>query len=147
MKVILAQNFKPLGSVGEVVRVAGGYARNFLLPKGIVYLANDNNMRDLNHRKMLIDHTLQKAKAENLKIAEKINSGSVTISKKVTENDKLYGSVTAAEIEDALVKEGIQIDKKMIEIGEPIKSLGVYSVPVKIASDVEAKLKVWVVEE
>ncbi|MFH1727631.1 MAG: 50S ribosomal protein L9 [Pseudomonadota bacterium] len=147
MKVILTEKYKDLGEAGDIIEVKDGYARNFLIPKKIAFLADGKNVTAISHKKMLIDHKKQKLILEAKDLATKIETISLTISKKVSENDLLYGSVTTKEIEKSLEQEGINVDKKNIIIDDQIKKLGVYNVKVKVASEVEAKLKVWVVEE
>ena len=147
MKVILKEAVKDLGEMGELVEVKRGYARNYLIPRGMALEATVRNVRMLEHQKRLVQDKIAKARQGAQALAERLESVSVTISQKVGENDRLYGSVTSMQIAEALAAEGIEIDKKKILLEEPIKKLGVYTVPVKLHPDVAANVKVWVVEE
>ena len=145
MKVILREDNKKLGKAGDVVEVKDGYARNYLIPRNLAVRADEGQMRQLEHeRKILHDKKEKYARvAENL--ANQINKASCTIPVQVGEEDKIFGSVTAMDIADSLLKEGIEIDRKDILLEEPIKSLGVFTVSIKLTPEVEGKLKVWVV--
>ncbi|MDI6727558.1 MAG: 50S ribosomal protein L9 [Thermodesulfovibrionales bacterium] len=147
MQIILKENVKDLGHIGDVVNVKDGYARNFLIPKGLAVEANPKNIKALEHEKRKIHELAKKVKASAEELAARISGTSVTIKAKTGEEDKLFGSVTAMDIADALKKEGIDIDKKKIVLDEPIKRLGSYTVNVKIHSDVTAQLNVQVVSE
>jgi large subunit ribosomal protein L9 len=147
VKVILLENIDRLGKMGDVVTVKEGYARNFLLPKNKAKAATDGNMKILEalKKKQAAEEAkrLQEAKAA----AERLANLSVTINAKAGEEDKLFGSVTAEMISDALKAEGSEIDKKDIILEEPIKKLGVYQVGVKLHPEVRASLRIWVVKE
>ena len=146
MKVILREDDKELGKAGDVVEVKDGYAQNYLIPRNIAVKADASHMKQLDHvRKMLGDKKDKQNKQANL-MAEQIEKASCTISVQVGEEEKIFGSVTAMDIVETLEKEGVTIDKKFIHLEEPIKSLGVFTVPVKLAPEVEANLKVWVVK-
>lgn len=147
MKVILEKEFENLGQIGDIVKVSDGYARNFLIPKGIAIKAAEKNLAELEHQKRVMQAKVQKQIKEAKDLADKFNEYSCSINKKVGENEKIYGSVTSADIEEALKKDGYNISRKDIIIEEPIKALGVYTVTVKISKGIDAKLKVWVVEE
>lgn len=147
MKVILRNNFDQLGKIGEVVDVKDGFARNFLIPRGIAYPAVAGNIRALEEEKVQI----AKKQAKELESAQSLSSElekvSITIPVKVGEEDKIFGSVTAQMIADSLKEKGFGVDRRKIEINEPIKSLGIYSVNVKLYQDVTAVVKTWVVRE
>jgi large subunit ribosomal protein L9 len=147
MKVILRQDFETLGKIGEVVDVKDGYARNYLFPRGIAYAALKGNIRALEEEKKAVD----KRSKQELKAAEELASVlepiSVTIPVQVGEEDKIFGTVTTQMIADALKEKGHEIDKRKIEIEEPIKALGIYGVSLKLHPSVSAKIKVWVVRE
>lgn len=147
MKVILRADVEKLGKRGDIVKVADGYARNYLLPKGLALKETSSNLKLFEEEKKLLAVKQVKEKAEAEAIAEKIKQISITIVKKVGENEVLYGSVTSAEIADLLIKEGIEIDRRKIEIDDPIKTTGIFNVPIKIHPEVTAELKVWVVKE
>lgn len=147
MKVILRENIEKVGLRGAIVKVADGFARNFLIPRQFAIQATKNNIRVFEHEKKLLDEKRIKLIKNAETTKSKLEKISCSISKKVGEQDKLYGSVTAIEIERAFQSEGFQIDKKDILLEEPIKSLGVYTVPIRIFEDVIASTKVWVVRE
>jgi large subunit ribosomal protein L9 len=147
MKVILRQDFETLGKIGEVVDVKDGYARNFLFPRGLAYAALKGNIRALDDEKKSVEkRNLQELKAAETLAAE-LESVSVTIPVQVGEEDKIFGAVTTQMIADALKEKGHDIDKRKVEIEEPIKALGIYAVSLKIHQSVNAKIKVWVVRE
>jgi large subunit ribosomal protein L9 len=147
MKVILRQDFETLGKIGEVVDVKGGYARNFLFPRGLAYSALKGNIRALDEEKKSVEkRNLQELKAAET-FAGVLETVSVTIPVQVGEEDKIFGTVTTQMIADALKEKGHDIDKRKIEIEEPIKSLGIYAVSLKLHPSVSAKIKVWVVRE
>ena len=147
MNVILTENVAHRGSAGDMLKVKDGYARNYLIPKGMAIVATTENVRQLEHQKRQVQAKLNKLKKESEGIARKIEAISCTIARAAGEEDKLFGSVTSADICTSLKNEGIDVDKKKILLDEPIKSLGIFTVPVKIHSDVTANLKVWVVKE
>jgi large subunit ribosomal protein L9 len=147
MKVILRKNFDQLGKVGDVLSVKDGYARNYLIPRGIAYQATAGNIRSLEEEKKQII----KREAKELEAAQNLSAElekvSVTIPVKVGEEEKIFGSVTTQMITDALKEKGFDIDKRKIEITEPIKALGIYTVSVKLHPSVAAAVKTWVVRE
>ena len=147
MKVILRKDFEALGQIGDIVEVKEGYARNFLIPRKIAYTALTGNMRALEEEKQNLarksEHELQAAEA----LATELEKVSVTIPVQVGEEDKIFGSVTSQMISDALSEKDYEIDKRKIEIEEPIKTLGIYSVNLKLHKNINAKIKVWVVRE
>jgi large subunit ribosomal protein L9 len=147
MKVILRQDYETLGLVGEVVEVKAGFARNFLIPRKIAYVALEGNIRALDEEKKTIAKKVQQELKEAESLAAELEKISVTIPVQVGEEDKIFGSVTNQMIADALKEKGIEIDRRKIEIDEPIKSLGIYGVNIKLLTNVTAKIKVWVVRE
>ena len=147
MRLILRKDVQPLGKRGDVVKVAPGYGRNYLLPKGLAYEYSDANVKRIEKERKILEVVQLKEKQEAEDLARRIAAVSCTIVKKVGENDTLYGSVTSAEIGEALQKEGFSIDKRKILLDEPIKALGIYAVPIKIHPEVPCELKVWVVKE
>jgi large subunit ribosomal protein L9 len=147
MKIILRQDYENLGKAGEVVNVKPGFARNFLLPRKIAYPARPNYLRMLEEEKRQKQQRQRKEKKQAEALAEKLNNVSLTISASVGEEDKMFGSVTTQDIAAALIEQGYEIDRRKIVLEEPIKALGIYSVPVKLYPEVEANLKVWVVKE
>jgi large subunit ribosomal protein L9 len=147
MDVILRQDVEKLGRAGEVVTVKDGYARNFLLPRGLAFLANEGNRRRLEAEQRLRTHRADQVVAEARDTALRLEAVSVSFTMKAGEGDKLFGSVTAADIADRLAAEGFAVDKRAVELEEPIKSLGVYKVPVRLHPDVKPEVRVWVVKE
>jgi large subunit ribosomal protein L9 len=147
MKVILKADVKDLGRIGEVITVKDGFARNYLMPKGFAVDASTKNVKEFEHEKRQILEIAKKIRAGAEGLAEKIVATGITIKAKVGEEDKLFGSVTAMDIADALKAEGIEIDKKKINLEEPIKRVGEYKVPVKLHSDVTADITVHVEPE
>lgn len=147
MKVILRRDHETLGKIGDLVDVKDGYARNFLLPRGIAYAALKGNIKSLEEEKK----SAEKRNLQDLKTAESLAADletvSVTIPVQVGEEDKIFGTVTTQMIADALKEKDYDIDKRKIEIEEPIKSLGIYGVNLKLHQNVSAKIKVWVVRE
>ncbi len=147
MQVILIEEVPNLGSIGEQVNVKPGYARNFLLPRKMAIAASVKNQRRLEHEKKVASFRLVQAKAKAMEAVKALADKSLTIARKVGEQDKLFGSVTAGDIALALVGVGVTIDRRKIQLREPIKALGDYNVPVKLAGDVLASIKVSVVAE
>ena len=147
MKVILRKNFENLGNIGDVVDVKDGYARNYLIPRSIVYPATQGYLKALEEEKKVHERRESKAVKEAEKISAQLGNVSITITMKVGEDDKLFGSVTSQMISDALKEKEYVINKRMIELEEPIKTLGIFEVPVKLHSKVQSKVKVWVVRE
>ena len=147
MKVILKADIERLGKVGEVVTVAAGYARNFLMPRELAFEATEKNLARIEVDKKRYVKVQAKARLDAEALAAKLAALSLTIRQPAGESDKLFGTVTAMDIAAALEKEGFSIDRKQITIEEPIKSLGIYTVPVKLAPEVSAAVKVWVVRE
>ena len=147
MKVILREDVTHLGAAGTIVNVAPGYARNFLIPRNYAIPATSNNLKAFEHERRVVEGKRVKRRKEAETLKTKIERISCSISKKVGEQDKLFGSVTAQDIEKAFNAEGFTIDKRDILLQEPIKALGVYTVPIRIFEDITANTKVWVVRE
>lgn len=147
MKVILRQNIESLGQIGDVVEVKPGYANNYLIPRQFAYIALAGSVKALEEEKKNLAKRKQKELQGAEKLAADLEKVSITIPVQVGEEDKIFGSVTTQMIGDALTEKGFEIDKRKIEIEEPIKSLGIYSVGIKLHPSVTAKIKVWVVRE
>lgn len=148
MLVVLRENVQNLGRIGDVVKVSDGYARNFLLPRNLVVAADEQNVAAIEHHKKSLEkkRLAQRGVAEEL--VKKLADVSVTLSRKVGENDKLFGSVTSSDIVEALRAQGFTaIEKKMIVMEQPIKSLGMHPVTIRVEPEVEASVKVWVAKE
>jgi large subunit ribosomal protein L9 len=147
MKVILRQNVETLGKAGETVKVADGYARNFLIPKGLAGEANTRNLKVFEHEKQRILKQAEKIQTQAEETAAKLAGITCTIARRVGEQDKLFGSVGVKDIEEALTAQGTAIDKRNILLEEPIKALGEYPVRIKVSAGVTAEIKVAVVAE
>ncbi len=155
MKVILREDVYNLGKSGELVTVKPGYGRNYLLPRKIAVLANAENVRQLDHEKAVIEARSSKLKGAAEEQAKKVSAISVTIKRKVGEQktegevvqQKLYGSVTALDVAEAMAAQGQKVDRRHIHLPEPIKALGDYEVEVRLHRDVVAKVKVKVAAE
>jgi large subunit ribosomal protein L9 len=147
MKVILRKDIETLGNIGDIVDVKEGYARNFLIPRKIAYTALSGNLRALEDEKKSIARKSEKELNAAENVSTKLEKVSVTIPVQVGEEDKIFGSVTTQMIADALKEKDFDIDKRKIEIEESIKTLGIYNVNVKLHSNINASIKVWVVRE
>ncbi len=147
MKVILRKNYDKLGKIGDVVEVKNGFARNFLIPRQIAYTATSGNLRALEEEKVQLAKKEEKELQSAQLLSAELEKVSVTIPVKVGEEDRIFGTVTTQMIADSLKEKGYDIDRRKIEISEPIKSLGIYSVNVKLHHDVTAVVKTWVVRE
>jgi len=147
MLVILRESIENLGRTGDVVKVSDGYARNFLLPRNLVVAADEANIKSIEHHKKALEKKRQAQKATAQELAKKLEEFSCTISRKVGEGDKLFGSVSSTDVSEALKKAGYPVEKRTIVLEHPIKSLGVHPVTVKLEPEVSATLKVWVVKE
>lgn len=147
MKLILREDVTNLGKSGELVTVKDGYGRNYLLPRKIAVLANEQNVRQLEHEKSVISARQAKLKGGAQEQAAKLSAANVKIIRKVGEQDKLYGSVTALDIAEALAAQGIRIERRTIHLPEPIKAVGTHTVEVRLHREVTANLKVEVAPE
>lgn len=147
MEVILLEDVPSLGKMGELVKVANGYGRNFLIPKRKAVRATSKKIKALEHEKRLALDRLDRSVKEAEELVTRLEDYSCTISKSVGESGKLFGAVTSMEIEQNLRENGFNVERKNILLEEPIKSLGIYTVPVKLSPEVTANLKVWVVKE
>ena len=147
MDVILRQDVDKVGRAGELVTVKNGYARNFLLPRGLAYEATEANRRRLDSERAQKGKKVAAEIGAAKEVAGRLESLSLTFTMKAGEGDKLFGSVTSSDVADKLSAEGYRIDKKQIELDEPLKALGVYKVPVRLHSEVRPEVRVWVVRE
>ena len=147
MKVILRKNFDQLGKIGDLVEVKNGYARNFLLPRQIAYVATKGNIKALEEEKLQYSKKEAKELQSSKALATELANVSITIPVKVGEEDKIFGSVTSQMIADALKEKSFNIDRRKIELEEPIKALGIYEVNIKLHQEVNAIVKTWVVRE
>lgn len=147
MKVILKEDIPKLGKMGETVQVAPGYGRNYLIPQGKAVLASTRNLKALEHERRLIQRKAELVRKDAEGLAEKISGLTLTLTRKVVDEDKLYGSVSVSDISQALEEAGMEIERKLIKLDEPIKRLGEFQVPVKVHADVIIELTVQVVKE
>jgi len=147
VEVILKQDVNGLGKSGSVVKVKDGYARNFLIPNGLAMPLNTANMKKLEEENIRKTAQLEKIKKDSLELKSKLEASSLTIPVLTQEEERLYESIDSNDIARALKDEGIDIDKNSIALAEPIKSLGIYEVPIKLHPEVSAKVKVWIVKK
>jgi large subunit ribosomal protein L9 len=147
MKVILRQDYEHLGKAGAIVTVKNGYARNFLIPQGIALIASDKSIRRLDEEQKQLTSKQERDKKNAEKFAEELTKVSITASVQVGEEERVFGSVTSQDIADLLKEKGYEIDRKKILLDEPIKSLGIYDVKIKLHTEVETTIKVWVVKK
>ncbi|MGD8727670.1 MAG: 50S ribosomal protein L9 [Gemmatimonadales bacterium] len=147
MEVILRQTIDNLGRIGEIVSVKDGYARNYLIPHGLAYKASEGNKRRIEMEKK---HRLAQMAAEHADaelLAEALQKVELHFTAKAGEGDKLFGSITSSDVAGQLAELGYNVDKRTIELDEPIKMIGVYKVPIKLHSEVRTEIRVWVVKE
>lgn len=147
MQVILVNEVHNLGTTGDLVNVRPGYARNFLLPKKLAIVASVKNKQQLEHQQRIANFHAQKQRAAAQGVAAKLKDLQVTLARKVGEQEKLFGSVTAIDIHEALQAKGIEIDRRAIQLAEPIKQLGMYDVTVRLAADLQPAFKLYVIAE
>ncbi len=147
MKVILKEDVKALGSMGDIVNVKDGYARNYLIPKKLAVPADEKNLKEFLHHKRMIERKLNKVKIQAEELKKKIEEIELTIKQKVGKSGKLFGSITSLVLEKELEKVGLNIDRKKILLQEPIKTLGNFKVKIKLHPEVIAELKVNVIQE
>ena len=144
MKVILQENVEGVGHLGDLLDVADGYARNYLFPRGKALEANPRNVKALEHTKRVMAEKAKKEKLEIEAYAKKISAVSLTMTPQVGKDDKLFGSVTAKDIAEGLAEKGFTVDRRRIQLGQPIKELGTFSVPIKLHHEVTANVSVTV---
>jgi len=147
MKVILKEDVKNIGSMGQIVDVADGFARNYLVPRGLAAEANVKNIRSLEHEKTIIQEKAKKIKNQAQVLSDKVSNLTIIIKARAGEEGKLFGAVTTMDIAEQMKNEGVDIDKKKIVLDEPIKRVGSYSVGIKLHPSVATLVNVQVVEE
>jgi large subunit ribosomal protein L9 len=147
MQVILLEDVPSLGKAGDVVRVSDGYGRNYLIPQRKAIVSTEKNLKMLEHQKREVQKRIEKKRKDVQKIAEMIEGLSCTLARSAGESGKLFGSVTSMDIENFLKEQGIEVDRKRIHLEEPIKSIGMYTVPIRLDAQITAHLKVWVAQE
>lgn len=147
MQIILREDVPHLGNVGQIVNVKPGYARNYLLPQGLAVMADEKNVRRIEHEQRLIQKRLVALKGSAQELGDGIDGQVVTIHRKVGEQDKLYGSVTTRDVEEALKANGLKVERRQIRLGDSIKDLGVYQIAIRLHPEVVPHIKLWVVAE
>lgn len=147
MEVILKTDIPKLGKAGDIVKVRDGYARNYLIPKGLAIPANPKNVKALEKQRQMIIAKTEREKRKYEELIKKLEGTVIALYRKKIEEDRIYGSVTAADIVNALKEKGIEIDKKFIVLSEPIKKLGMFEVPIKFPYDKATSIKVEIIEE
>ena len=147
MEVILRQSVEKLGTPGDVVKVSNGYARNYLLPRGIAVIATEGNKKQIEAQRQRLEAAEDTRREEARGQATTLEQVSLTFSARVGEEGKLFGSVTSSDIVQQLEALGHQIEKRQVDLHEPIKALGVYRVPIRLHADVKPEIKVWVIKQ
>ncbi len=147
MKVILTESIDSIGQIGDLVNVAPGYARNYLFPKGLALEASGKNVRELEHKKRLLAQKKEKVRQEMLSFAEKLNGVTLKMRRKVSEEDKLYGSVSGTDVAKALEDMGHNVERKAIQLDQPIKQIGEFSVVIRIDAQISATIRVVIEKE
>jgi large subunit ribosomal protein L9 len=146
MEVILRQAVENLGKPGDLVAVKAGYARNYLIPRGYALPATEGNKKRIEQQKARLEAAENERRQAAQQVAERLEQVSLTFSARVGEEEKLFGSVTAADIAQQLQAQGFEIEKRQVDLHEPIKALGVYRVPVKLHAEVKPEVRVWVIK-
>jgi large subunit ribosomal protein L9 len=146
MEIILRQAVENLGKPGEVVKVKNGYARNYLLPHGLAYEATPGNLKRIQQERERLEAAENERRGAAQGLAAKLEQVSLTFSARVGDEGKLFGSVTASDIAQQLESQGFHIEKRQIDLHDPIKALGVYRVPVRLHADVKPEIRVWVIK-
>jgi large subunit ribosomal protein L9 len=147
MEVILRQAVDNLGHAGDVVEVSNGYARNYLLPRGFAFAATEGNKKRIEQEKSRLEAAENERRSKAQELAAKLEEVSLSFSARVGEEGKLFGSVTAADIAQQLEAQGLHVEKRMIDLHDPIRALGVYRVPIRLHADVKPEVKVWVIKQ
>ena len=147
MEVILKKTVETLGDEGDILTVANGYARNYLIPMELAVRATEKNRRMLEHERLLLAAQGEKAKVRAEELASRISEVTCTIERRAGENDRLFGSITSMDIAEVLASQDIEVDRRNIELDEPIRELGVFMVPIRFHADVIANIQVVVVRE
>ncbi len=147
MEVILRQAVENLGHPGDVVTVSNGYARNYLLPRGVAFLATEGNKKRITQEKARLEAAEGQRRQSAQELADRLAEVSITFAARVGEEGKLFGSVTAGDIAQQLEAQGHHVDRRVIDLHEPIKALGVYRVPLRLHADVRPEIKVWVIKQ
>ena len=147
MEVILRQAVENLGKPGDVVKVSNGFGRNFLLPRGVAFEATPGNLKRIAQEKDRLEAAENERRTEAQALAARLEQVSLTFSARVGEEGKLFGSVTPADIVHELETQGFHIEKRQIDLHEPLKTLGVFRVPVRLHADVKPEIRIWVIKQ
>ncbi|MDG2306789.1 MAG: 50S ribosomal protein L9 [Candidatus Binatia bacterium] len=147
MEVILREDVEHLGAMGDVIKVKPGYGRNYLLPRGIAVVANRKNVTEIDHQKLLVEAKRETERKSALGIADKVEGLVLEVTARAGDEDKLYGSVTNIDIEKLLSAKGLSVDRRRIDLADPIKRLGTYRITVGIAHDVKATITLKVIQD
>ena len=147
MEVILRASIENVGHPGDLVKVSNGFARNYLLPRGLAYEATPGNLKRIAQEKTRLEAAESKRRESAQSVANRLEEVSLTFSARVGEEGKLFGSITSSDIVEQLHAQGFEIEKRQIDLHEPIKALGVYRVPVRLHADVKPEIKVWVIKQ
>lgn len=145
MQVILREDLPKLGRAGEVVNVKNGYGRNYLIPQGLAALATPRNVKQLVHQKRIVETRLDKVRKSALSVAERLEGLSVTVARQAGDRDRLFGSVSAKDIANALQSEGIDVQRRNVDLERPLKQLGIHPVSIRLHAEVQSEIRVWVV--
>jgi large subunit ribosomal protein L9 len=146
MEIILRQAVDNVGQPGDVVEVSNGYARNYLLPRGFAYQATEGNKKRIGQEKARLEAAEGERRGAAQELAKKLEELNLSFAARVGDEGKLFGSVTSADIAAELEKQGLHVEKRLIDLHEPIRQLGVYRIPVRLHADVKPELKVWVIK-
>ena len=146
MEVILRQAVESLGKPGDVVKVSNGYARNYLLPHGVAFEATPGNLKRIQLERDRLEAAENERRSAAQGLAEKLEQVQLTFSARVGDEGKLFGSVTSADVAQQLEAQGFHIEKRQIDLHEPIKALGVYRIPIRLHADVKPEIRVWVIK-
>jgi large subunit ribosomal protein L9 len=147
MEIILRQAIENLGHPGDVVTVKNGYARNFLLPRGFAYEATPGNLKRIGAERGRLEAAENERRDSASELAKRLEEVQLTFSARVGEEGKLFGSVTSADIAEQLAAQGFNVERRLIDLHEPLKALGVYRVPVRLHADVKPEIRVWVIKQ
>jgi large subunit ribosomal protein L9 len=147
VEVILRQAVENLGHPGDVVTVSNGYARNYLLPRGVAFIATEGNKKRITQEKARLEAAEASRREAAQQLADRMTEVSITFAARVGEEGKLFGSVTAGDIAQQLEAQGFHVERRQIDLHEPIKALGVYRVPLRLHADVRPEIKVWIIKQ
>lgn len=145
MRVILKGEVPNLGDAGDIVKVSPGYSRNFLFPRGLAIPASEGSVKELEHQKRVADSIRRKQLAAAKELAARLENSAVSIRREAGDDDRLFGSVTNRDVVDALAAEGVEVDRRSVTLAEPIKTIGLFTVPIRLHREVTASVRVYVI--